>query len=219
MASIEKTVFISCRDINVSWALAVRQDLTQHGYDVFMYYKGLASSDLEGGVLQNIRARAHFLILLTPSALDGCTDPNDSFRREIEIALDAERNIVPLILEGFDFDTPAIAQQLSGRLRLLKDKKSVLVPGAYFDAAMERLRESFLEKPVDVALQAVPPETRQALVQLHEVPPVRFHSCFISYSTRDQEFAQQLYADLKQGGWNAGMPGMTCKGEGKFTTR
>jgi hypothetical protein len=29
-------------------------------------------------------------------------------RREIEAALDSQRNIVPLMLEGFDFVTPAM---------------------------------------------------------------------------------------------------------------
>jgi len=28
--------------------------------------------------------------------------------------------------------------------------------------------------------------------------PIQFHSCFISYSTKDQEFADRLYADLQQ---------------------
>jgi hypothetical protein len=28
--------------------------------------------------------------------------------------------------------------------------------------------------------------------------PIQFHSCFISYSTKDQEFANRLYADLQQ---------------------
>ncbi len=38
MGSVEKTVFISYRRKDISWALAVYQYLTSHGYDVFFDY-------------------------------------------------------------------------------------------------------------------------------------------------------------------------------------
>ena len=50
-----------------------------------------ASGDFERVILENITARAHFLVLLTPSALERCDDPSDLFRREIETALDSQR--------------------------------------------------------------------------------------------------------------------------------
>src|ERR1035437_1116378 len=105
MGRIEKTVFISYRRTNFPWALAIFQDLTQNGYDVFFDFTGLAAGDFESVILENIRARAHFLVLLPPSAVDRCGDPADWLRREIEAALDSQRNIVPLMLEGFDFGT------------------------------------------------------------------------------------------------------------------
>jgi hypothetical protein len=77
MERIEKTVFISYRRTIVPWALAIFQVLTHHGYDVFFDYTGLVSGDFESVILENVRARAHFLVLLTPSALDRCGDPND----------------------------------------------------------------------------------------------------------------------------------------------
>ena len=73
MKRIEKTVFVSYRHSSFSWALAVFQNLTQHGYDVFLDYEGLASGDFERNILENITARAHFLVLLTPSALSSPT--------------------------------------------------------------------------------------------------------------------------------------------------
>jgi hypothetical protein len=117
MARIEKTVFVSYRRTNAAWALAIFQDLTQHGYDVFFDFQGIASGDFERVILENIRARAYFLVVLTPSALDRCGDPEDWLRREIETALETRRNIVPLMLEQFDFSTPSIANRLTGKLR------------------------------------------------------------------------------------------------------
>ena len=70
MGAVEKTVFISYRRINAAWALAIFQNLKGHGYDVFFDYTGVASGDFETVILENIRARAHFLLLLTPSALE-----------------------------------------------------------------------------------------------------------------------------------------------------
>jgi hypothetical protein len=63
-----------------------------------------------------------------------------------------QRNIVLLMLEGFDFGTPAIASQLTGALAALKDYNGLSVPVEYFDAAMEKLREKFLSVPVDAVL-------------------------------------------------------------------
>lgn len=81
---------------------------------------GIASGDFERVILESIRARAHFIVLLTPSALERCTDPGDWLRREIEAALATRRNIVPVMLEGFDFGTPAIAGQITGSLAALR---------------------------------------------------------------------------------------------------
>jgi hypothetical protein len=46
MKGIEKTVFISYRRKNAPWALAIFQDLTHHGYDVFFDFNGIASGEL-----------------------------------------------------------------------------------------------------------------------------------------------------------------------------
>ncbi|MGC1299158.1 MAG: tetratricopeptide repeat protein [Alloacidobacterium sp.] len=151
MGRIEKTVFISYRRTNAFGALAIFQDLNQHGYDVFFDFNGVPSGDFETVILENVRARAHFLVLLTPSALDRCSEPGDWLRREIETALDEKRNIVPLMFEGFSFSTPAISDQLTGKLALLRKYQALSVPIEYFVEAMDRLRARYL----NVALDAV----------------------------------------------------------------
>jgi tetratricopeptide (TPR) repeat protein len=152
MERIEKTVFLSYRRTNIPWALAIFQNLEQHGYDVFFDYNGIASGDFESVILGNITARAHFLVLLTPSALERCDDPADWLRREIETALANQRNIVPLMLEGFDFGTPKIASQLTGTLATLKYYNALNIPPDYFLEAMGRLRDRFLNVPLTAVL-------------------------------------------------------------------
>ncbi len=162
MLRVEKTIFLSYRRTNFAWTQALFQDLTQHGFDVFFDYEGIASGDFEQIVFEHIRARAHFLVLLTPSALQRCDDPGDLFRREIEEAIARRRNIVPLRLEGFDFGAPSIAPRLTGKLAQLRKYNALSVPTEYFQAAMTKLREKFLSieltavtHPPSVAAQRV----------------------------------------------------------------
>jgi TIR domain len=132
MERIEKTAFLSYRRTNIPWALAIVQNLTHHGYDVFFDFNNIGAGNFESVILENIKARAHFLVLLTPSALEHCDDPADWLRREIETALANKRNTVPLMLEGFDFGTPKIANQLTGTLAALKDYNGLSIPPEYF---------------------------------------------------------------------------------------
>jgi hypothetical protein len=165
MERIEKTVFISYRRTNIPWALAIFQNLTQQGYDVFFDYDGIASDDFERVILGNIIARAHFLVLLTPSALDKCGDPSDWLRREIETALDNRRNIVPLMLEGFDFGTHNIGSQLTGKLAALRLYNGLIIPPEYFIEAMERLCGRFLNIPLTAVLHPASLTAQQAATQ------------------------------------------------------
>jgi tetratricopeptide (TPR) repeat protein len=165
MERVEKTVFLSYRRTNIPWALAIFQNLTQQGYDVFIDYTGIASGDFEGTILGNITARAHFLVLLTPSALERCDDPADWLRREIETALDTHRNIIPLMLEGFDFGTPKIATQLTGKLATLKHYQGLSIPPEYFMEAMARLRDRYLNVPLKAVLHPASPPAQQAATE------------------------------------------------------
>jgi tetratricopeptide (TPR) repeat protein len=162
MDRIEKTVFLSYRRTNIPWALAIFQNLTQFGYDVFFDYKGIASGDFEQVILENITARAHFIVLLTPSALERCHDRGDWLRREIETALKSERNIVPLMLEGFDFGSPVIARHLIGSLSGLKKHNGLRILQDYFDEGMERLRDKYLNVPVTAGVKPASVGARRA---------------------------------------------------------
>lgn len=186
MGRIETTVFVSYRRTNVPWALAISKELTHSGYDVFFDYTGIASGDFERVILENIRARAHFLVLLTPSALERCSEPGDVFRLEIETALRLERNIVPLMLEGFAFNTRGIGDQLTGRLADLKRYNALLVPVDYFDEAMSRLRDRYLNVALDSVLHPLSPALR-ALSSVHQAAAVN------APAVAKQELAAQQY--------------------------
>ncbi len=162
MGRIERTVFLSYRRTNAPWALAISQNLTHHGYDVFFDFTGIKSGAFESAILGNIEARAHFVVLLTPSALKRCGEPGDWLPREIERALELKRNIVPLMLEGFSFKTRSIARQLTGTLAVLKSYQALPVPVEFFDAAMKRLREDYLAVALDAVKHPATVDAREA---------------------------------------------------------
>jgi tetratricopeptide (TPR) repeat protein len=165
MEQIERTVFLSYRRTNFPWALAIFQDLTHHGYDVFFDFTSIASGDFEQVILGNITARAHFLVLLTPSALERCDNPTDWLRCEIETALASQRNIVPLMVEGCDFGTPTIASQLTGKLAALKGYNALNIPSDYFFDAMGRLRGKYLNVPLKAVLHPASPSAQRAATE------------------------------------------------------
>ena len=177
MERVEKSVFISYRRTNFPWALAVWQNLAQHGYDVFIDYDGISSGDFESAIFENIPARAHFIIILTPSALEHCGEPKDMMRREIEAAVQTKRNIVALMLEGFSFDTPAIDKQLTGTLAPIRRYQALSVPNEYFLEAMDRLRTRFLNVPLTAVIH--PPSITAQLAATQQnaaaenAPPVQ----------------------------------------------
>jgi hypothetical protein len=163
MGQIEKTVFLSYRRRpNAPWALAISQNLTSHGFDVFFDFTGIKSGDFASVILANIEARAHFVVLLTPSGVKRCDEPGDWLRREIETALRLKRNIVPLMLEGFSFRTRSIARKLTGELAVLKRYNAITVHVEYFEAAMKRLRDEFLNVALDAVLHPAPEAAMQA---------------------------------------------------------
>lgn len=147
---IDKTVFISYRRTNSYQALAIYQQLTALGYDVFYDVESLRGGDWKQAILENIRARAHFLIVLTPSAVERFNEPDDIMRLEIETAMQTKRNIIPLFFDDFDFR--AASPHLTGLLANLSAYNGLNVPTQYFKYAMQALHEQRLQQDIDTIL-------------------------------------------------------------------
>jgi tetratricopeptide (TPR) repeat protein len=145
MSTSDNMVFISYRrSVSSFIARAVFQDLRAHDYDVFMDVESLDSGAFTQVLLNQIAARPHFIVILSPGALEGCESPGDWVRREIETAIDLKRNIVPLLFNDFRFEDAE--PLLTGKLNGLKTFNGLVVPHDYFDAAMDRLRSRFLKQ-------------------------------------------------------------------------
>ena len=155
MTQIHKTIFISYRRANQFMAQAVHQNLLANGYDVFIDYKSIGAGSFGDVILRQIEARAHFLIVMTPSALERCADPNDWLRREIEHAIAHHRNVVPLMFAGVQMGD--VEKHLTPAMQVLPKYNALSVPEGYFDEAMARLRQNFLDIPFETIIHPAPP--------------------------------------------------------------
>jgi hypothetical protein len=69
----QKTVFVSYRRAMSRYvARAIYQDLKAHGWDVFLDINTIDSGDFDRIILNQIAARAHFILLISPDSLQRC---------------------------------------------------------------------------------------------------------------------------------------------------
>ena len=94
----EKTVFISYRRDAIGKAFAgrIHDALKSRGYDAFLDVDHLGPGDWEKQILAQVPRCSHFLLVLTPKSLDRCAAASDWVRREYELAVQVQRNIVPV---------------------------------------------------------------------------------------------------------------------------
>jgi tetratricopeptide (TPR) repeat protein len=145
MSDPQKTVFISYRRETSQYiARAIFLALRERGYNVFMDVESINSGRFSSIVLNQIRARAHFLLILAPGTLDRCNTPDDWLRREIEEAIETERNIVTVLANDFDFRDST--EYLTGKLSNLHEYNGPKLYHDYFDEAIDKLCNRFFKK-------------------------------------------------------------------------
>ncbi|XP_053676658.1 NAD(+) hydrolase sarm1 [Anopheles nili] len=109
--STEKSldVFVSYRRSNGSQlASLLKVHLELRGFSVFIDVERLEAGKFDNNLLQSIQHAKHFLLVLTPDALDRCVDDaecKDWVHREIVAALTSGCNIIPII-DNFQWPEP-----------------------------------------------------------------------------------------------------------------
>lgn len=151
MARIPKTVFISYRRTNQAHAIKIYQLLQESGYDPFLDIKDLGAGAWRVIIQREIQKRAHFVLLLTPSAVERFSEPNDVMRFEIETALDNKRNLVPLMFDGFTYSDPRIHDYLTGKLSILSEYNAFPINWRRLKKDIQELIDRFMSiHPDDV---------------------------------------------------------------------
>ncbi|XP_073981334.1 sterile alpha and armadillo motif isoform X3 [Rhodnius prolixus] len=136
-------VFVSYRRSNGSQlASLLKVHLQLRGFSVFIDVERLEAGKFDNNLLQSIRQAKHFLLVLTPQALDRCIDDDeckDWVHREIVAALQASCNIIP-ITDNFKWPDP---EKLPDDMRAVCHFNGVMWIHDYQDACVDKL-ERFL---------------------------------------------------------------------------
>jgi hypothetical protein len=86
--------------------------------------------------------RAHFLLLLTPGALDRCAKEGDWVRQEFEMALKRNRNIVPVCEESVDLGK--LSKQCPVPMKQLFDYQIMTIRHSAFESDIRTLIERYI---------------------------------------------------------------------------
>lgn len=142
-------VFVSYRRSNGSQlASLLKVHLQLRGFSVFIDVERLEAGKFDNNLLNSIRQAKHFLLVLTPNALERCTgdtECKDWVHKEIVEALQSQCNIIP-ILDNFQWPEP---ETLPEDMRAVCYFNGVRWIHDYQDACVDKL-ERFMRGEMNV---------------------------------------------------------------------
>lgn len=149
---MQNTVFISYRrKSSKHFARAIYQDLQLNGWDAFFDVESIPAGNFEHYIRKNIGARAHFLLLISPDSLKRCSNVDDMVRREIALAIELERNVVPIYEE--EADLLKEISYLPDKLRnSIASKNALRITHDFFQEGLERLRTRYLRTSEEIEI-------------------------------------------------------------------
>ena len=155
---MSEQIFISYRreggDVT---AKLICEKLKNCGYTVFYDYDSLSGGYFDSRILDAIEKCKDFILVLPPHSLDRCVNEEDWVRKEIKHALDCKKNIVPLMLPGFEFP-----KDLPGEIAEVTRFNGVQFVMAYFDSVMDTVVDHLTSKPINRPLSVIHAATENA---------------------------------------------------------
>lgn len=128
-------VFISYRrDGGFPFARLLYECLNKRNVSTFLDLEELKSGQFNEKLYNAIDGAENFIVVLPPNALDRCVNEDDWVRLEIEYAIQEKKNIIPLMIDNFEFP-----KNLPPSLQVLQFFNGVQVSREYFDASIEKL--------------------------------------------------------------------------------
>lgn len=128
-------IFVSYRrEGGEALACLIAERLKQQGYTVFYDIESLRSGKFNERIYQVIEDCKDVVVILPPHALDRCTDSEDWVRKEISFAIEKGKNVVPILMRGFEFPNT-----LPEDIAELKNYNGITANMEYFDASFKKL--------------------------------------------------------------------------------
>lgn len=136
-------IFISYRRDAFESANLIAEKLRSAGYTVFFDVETLRSGKFNEQLLAEIGRCTDFIVVLPEGGLDRCADPEDWVRREVCCAMSHDKNVIPVMLAGFQWPKP-----MPEGMEELANYQAITASGhEYFDLAMKRLMGYLKSRP------------------------------------------------------------------------
>ncbi len=140
---VKKTTFISYRrETGSIMARIVQSELKKRGHLSFLDVDDLGPKQFGERLLREIESVPNFVVVLSPGSMDRCQAHDDWLRREISHAITTHRNIVPLMVDEFQYPPK---EKIPDELEELLHHNGVNYSHEYFAATFDKLAD-FLQK-------------------------------------------------------------------------
>lgn len=158
-------VFISYRrDGGQDTARIIRDELRARGFRVFFDVESLRSGKFNEQLFDRIRECNDFILVCSTCALERCVEKDDWVRQELACALKEGKNVIPVLLRGFEF--PPV-EALPEDIRDVCYCNGLSASFEHFDAFIDKL-VTFLKVPKRFVsfLRSLPYNGRRAAITL-----------------------------------------------------
>ena len=136
-------IFLSYRrEHGIKDAMLLKNALEDRGYSVFLDLNSLQAGQFDEQLYQRIDECTDFIVVLPPNALDRCVNEDDWVRMEIERAHAGNKNIIPIMLEGFFFP-----DELPESIDFIRRTHGLKPSFDYFDAFIDKLVRFLKSEP------------------------------------------------------------------------
>jgi len=121
-------------------AKLICSELKNRGYSVFYDYDSLKGGYFDNSIIDAINNCTNFVLVLPKRALARCRNEKDWVRQEITCAINSNKNIIPVMLDGFEFP-----RRLPAEIESVSRFNGVRFDMAYLDAVIDKIIEKFKE--------------------------------------------------------------------------
>jgi len=141
-------------------------------------------------------ARADIIVLLLSADFFGDTECYRLMMRSLEHARHGKARVIPLLLRPVGWHATPL-----GQLSCLPSNGRPITSWGDRDEAFEDCAESIrMVLTQSASVQSAGAASQQAAPKLSQASAPGYHSCFLSYSSKDEPFAQRQHVDLQAQG-------------------
>ena len=130
-------IFISYRrDGGDALAGRLADRLERLGYKTFYDVESMRAGEFNEQIYKAIEESSDFLLVLPPNALDRCVDEKDWVRLELAYALRMRKNVVPIMMRGFEFP-----ENLPADIDNVRNMQGIVPSMTYFDDDVRHIED------------------------------------------------------------------------------